>query len=189
MMQLQVVWLPERSIHTALVHVTQASHPTSPKPHPAAGGFSFMLPGSQQGQAQQPTYQTPGLPGLGLGGMPPITEGRRTSMAGHYAHTGNRQSVARRLSEQAERRRSIHTPSTGASGGPPSAAHPSPGAGSLGGGGYGGDGGGGQHSYHYSRVIELLPEDLIGQPGDDVAVIRVLSAPCGTPPHEATGSR
>lgn len=146
-----------------------------------------MLPGSQQGQGPQPPYQTPGL---GLGGMPPLTEHRRTSMAGHYPHTRNRMSVARRLSEQAERRRSVHTPSTGASGGAPSAAHTSPGAGSLGGGSWGAGGsGGGHHGYHYSRVIELLPEDLVGQPGDDAAVIRVLSAPCATPPHEATGSR
>lgn len=146
-----------------------------------------MLPGSQQGQVQ-PMYQTPGLPGLGLGGMPPLTEGRRTTMAGQYGHTGNRLSVARRLSEQAERRRSLHTPSTGASGGPTSAARPSPGGGSQGAGGSWG-GGGGYNGYHYSRVIELLPEDLVGQPGDDAAVIKVLTAASATPPHEATGSR
>ena len=155
----------------------------TPAPH-TAGGFSFMLPGSQQGQGQVAAL-TPGLPGMDLGGLPSGTSRRRASHADPHPHTGIRLSVARRLSEQAERRRSMHTPSTGGSGGPPSAGRPSPG----GGGGAGGGAPGGGHQHHYSRVIELVSEDLLGEPDVDVAVVKVLSAPHGTPPDEATGSR
>lgn len=101
--------------------------------------------------------------------------------------------VARRLSEQAERRRSVHTPSTGGS------ALGSAGGGSAGaapgsaGGASSGPGTPGEHAHPYGRVIDFIPEggDLAGVLGDgeDVAVVRVLSAPQAIPPTEATGAR
>lgn len=97
--------------------------------------------------------------------------------------------VARRLSEQAERRRSVHTPSTGGSGlagAPPGGA---PGSASQPGGAAGGEA---PHPHPYGRVIDFIAEsdeDLAGEEGADVAVVRVLSGPHGIPPTEATGSR
>lgn len=120
-------------------------------------------------------------------GLPPLSEGRRPSYGDSHPHTGIRLSVARRLSEQAERRRSMHTPSTGGSAHTASAGGASAGRGGAAPGAPGGGAGG--HHHHYGRVIELLPEDLLGEPGVDVAVVRVLSAPHGTPPDEATGAR
>ncbi len=106
---------------------------------------------------------------------------------------GSPGAVARRLSEQAERRRSVHTPSTGGS------ALGSAGGGSAGGapGSVGGASGGpstpGEHPHPHGRVIDFIPEggDLAGVLGDgeDVAVVRVLSAPQPIPPIEATGAR
>lgn len=106
---------------------------------------------------------------------------------------GSPGAVARRLSEQAERRRSVHTPSTGGS------ALGSAGGGSAGGatGSVGGASGGpstpGEHPHPHGRVIDFIPEggNLAGVLGDgeDVAVVRVLSAPQPIPPIEATGAR
>lgn len=173
---------------------------------PSTGGFSFMLPASSQQQQQRMAMQaTPGLLSSGLGpdggapdatpafaGLPPFTEGH--ARGAHPDHTGIRLSVARRLSEHAERRRSMHTPSTGgASGGPGSAARtpfgsaagtPGPGAGAA---------AGTQPQAHH-RVVELLPADSLPdvaglEKEGDAAVFRVLSAPCGMPPDEQPAAR
>lgn len=170
---------------------------------PSTGGFSFMLPSGSQQQRGLP-QATPGmmLGGSGDGGsgaaagLPPISEARRASQLDPHPHTGIRLSVARRLSEQAERRRSLHTPSTGGGSGlsAGSALRGSPfgsAAGSA--GGTAGGSGGGHHPHLHHRVIELMPEDALPgvgtEEGVDVAVVKVLSTPCGMPPEEHTGAR
>lgn len=174
---------------------------------PSTGGFSFTLPASSQQQQQRLAMQaTPGLLPGGLGGgeggapeatpagagLPPFTDGR--ARGGHAEHTGIRLSVARRLSEHAERRRSMHTPSTGGGSAGAASAARSP-FGSAGGTPAPGGGAAGQpHLHAHHRVIELLPADALPEVDGlekegDAAVFRLLSAPCSMPPDEQPAPR
>lgn len=84
----------------------------------------------------------------------------------------------------------MHTPSTaggsgGAAGGVPSAQ---PASAERGGGAASPAGAAHHHHHQYGRVIELLQEPLLG--GDnDVAVVKILSAPTCMPPDETIGVR
>eukprot|EP00887_Chlorella_sp_A99_P007742 scaffold20.g7742.t1 len=117
-------------------------------------------------------------PGLFPGASPP--DGSSDCRSAPHPHTGIRLSVARRLSEQAERRRAAGTPSTGEGGGAEAhAGTPGAAAAHV-----------GQRStmpvIEFESVQELAP---FAEHGSSSAVLNVLSAPYYAPPTEAARTR